>query len=177
MCISDPLHPPSLCFFYLNKGVDPQAKGQPLTWIKLHKRFEDFGVDPFAGFISTNIFPAKDSSYPNNVAGKFLTAVRFSGNKGGLTEVEESNVCFINIEANAERGVIGQSNDRRIKLSGDVFAGVAEFAENDAVKRRADEGLLEERASLSKLRFGEATAASARLRSSTRASASISEYS
>lgn len=102
---------------WLDIRVDAQSKWEVLPGVQRHERFENLCVNPLAGFIGADILSAEDAPDAHDASGKFLVAVSLGGNERRLANAEAGDVDFINIETDAERGVVGKRDDRRIELS------------------------------------------------------------
>jgi hypothetical protein len=126
----------------LDVGVDAEADGEVDAGVELDEGFQDFGVGFLVGLVGPDVLVAELASDADDVAPELLVAVGVCGAVDALTVGDAADVCFIDIDADAQAADIAHGEDGvgRDAGVGDAFAGAVVLAEDGAVEGRAHEG-------------------------------------
>ena len=125
--------------------------------IELYQRLQNFRVHFFRRLIGADIFAAELVAHTNDVTCEPLHAVSIGGDVGRLSYSDFRHLCLIDIDADAQNGVVTNGDDG-IGHGGrvaDAFSVTMVLAEDDSIDRRTNERLFLYRLGLRQLSSGQ----------------------
>src|SRR5688572_18604579 len=116
-----------------DKGIHAQAGRQLVLFVKLDKRFEDFPVDALGRLFGTDVFLAEHLAASHDAAPELPVTVGLRRYERTLTNLDFSDVGFVDVNPNAEACGITEGNDGCIRRKNRAFSSFQVPSENNAV--------------------------------------------